>query len=100
MSTTNTIRAEIEHRFVPIGMSDIERAYPTLDITYRHTPGYPASGPSWGCAGDPGEADELEFIAAALVDSDRLDPTPAQLVEMAADWLNDAGYERACDEAR
>ena len=99
MSTTNTIRAEIERRFVPTGMSDHERAYPTLDITYRFTPGYPDSGPSWDCGGEPGEGDMVEFVAVQLVDGDGLDPSRAQLIDMAIDWLGDAGYERACDEA-
>ena len=49
MSTTNTIRAEIEHRFVPIGMRDVERACLQPDEEdLRWFPGFAGNGDPWG----------------------------------------------------
>lgn len=92
----HTIRAEPEIRFIPVGCTDFEHAYPKLDIEYDYTPGYAATGPSYDSGGEPGAGAELSLIHAKLIDGDGLDPRDSQIAEWAEDWLNDDGYDRAC----
>lgn len=96
---THTIRAEPEIRFIPIGCTEHEHAYPTLDIEFEYQAGRPATGPTFWSGGEPAEGAELDLIHVTLIDGDGLDPTDAQLAEWAEDWLNDGGYDRACQLA-
>ena len=100
--TVYTIVAEIETKFSIPGMPDDERevAYPKVEITYSYLPGHP--GCMYQRNGDPGfspEPAEVDFISAKLIDGDGLAPEQWQVNEWAQDWLDDAGYEQACDHA-
>lgn len=103
MATQHTLTTEIEVHFQLSGMPDDERetAYPKLEITYSFLKGSPAvryqrnGDPGW-----PADPDEVELINVKLIDGDGLAPTAHQLREWAEDWLNDAGYDKACEHAR
>lgn len=97
--TNHTIRAEIEVRFHLLGAPDDERevAYPTVDIDFRHSPGSPERGPTYACGGTPAEPAEIEMTKVTLVNGDGLVPTQEQIDDWAEEWLQDTGYDRACD---
>lgn len=98
----HTIDAELEIKFRLSGMPEDERevAYPKVRITYNFTKGRPAYTPRGEYAPiDPPEPAEVDLITATLIDGDGLDPTPSQIDEWAQNYLDDQGYDRACDEA-
>lgn len=100
--TNYTITAEIEKKFWIPGTPEDERevAYPKVEITYSYLPGY--AGCRYQRNGDPGfppEAAEVEFVSAKLIDGDGLAPTTEQIKEWAQDWLDDDGYDAACEHA-
>jgi hypothetical protein len=102
--TQHSIKAEIEVQFQPAGMQlppdEREVAYPTLEITYSFTKGAPEvryqrnDGP-----GHPPEAAEIEVTNVALLDGDGLNPTKGQLWGWAIEWINDKGFDKACESA-
>lgn len=98
---THTIRAEIEVRFHLLGSPDDERetAYPTVDIDFTFTPGCPETGPSYASGGEPASPAEIEFVKATLVSGDGLAPTQDQIDDWAQNWLDDAGFDAACNLA-
>ncbi len=85
----HTIRAEV----------DVGETCVKLDIEFQYHPGTPQRGPSYASGGEPAEGPELEFLHATLIDGDGLDPSPAQLQEWAEDWLDEEGFDAACDLA-
>ena len=94
-----TLTAECEVRFRPVSLTELESAYPTLSITFRHTPGYPAQGPSYSSGGEPGAGAEVTLVSAEMVDPGDLgfEPDPTQIQEWAADYLDsEHGYTHAC----
>lgn len=98
----HTIQAEIEVKFLIPGMPDDERevAYPKVEITYEYSPGCPAFTPRGEYAPiDPPEPAEVQFISAKLIDGDGLGPTNQQVQEWPSDWIEDAGFNEACDHA-
>ena len=100
MVTRHQITAEIAVQFQLSGMPDDERevAYPKIDIEYTYVKGCPPSfDPING--GDPGWAAEIEMVSATLADGDGLAPTQKQVDDWAQDWLDDKGYDRACQNA-
>lgn len=99
MTITHTIRAEIEVRFVPVSLVEIEVAYPTVDIDFTYSPGRPETGPTYACGGTPAEPADVEMTKATLVNGDGLLPTQAQIDDWAENWLDGDGYERALDVA-
>jgi hypothetical protein len=102
MSCAFTICAEIEARFTFPGLADGEHetAYPTVEIQYSFVRGYPATGPSFSCAGEPGAPDEVDLISARLIDGDGLTPTDDQIHDWARKWLQEDGYAEACAHAK
>jgi len=98
MSSVHTITAEIEARFTFPGLADGEHetAYPTVEIQYAFVRGYPATGPSYSCAGEPGAPDEVDLISARLIKADGLTPTEDQIHDWAREWLHGEGYAEAC----
>jgi hypothetical protein len=80
-------------------MIEKEVAYPTIEIEYSYLPGYPATGPSRYSGGEPGAGAELDFVSAKLLDGDGLDPEQKTVEEWARDWLDDDGYDAACQHA-
>ncbi len=98
--TLHTIRAEVEVKFTPIGCTEPEYAYPTLDIEFSYTPGYAATGPSYDSGGEPGAGAEVEFLHATLVNDDGITTTAALIDQWGEDYLaSNHGYEAACDQA-
>lgn len=100
--STHTIEAEIEVRFHIPGMPDDERetAHPRVEITYNYAPARPAFTPRGEYAPiDPPEPADVDFVSAKLIDGDGLGFEPAQLNDLASEWLYDAGYHRAIDAA-
>lgn len=93
-----TVEAYPEIKFIPVGMTDFERAQPHLEITFKYLPGRPAYTPRGEYAPiDPPDSPEVDFISAKLMDGDGLDPTQGQVDDWARDWLDsDAGYNVAC----
>lgn len=98
---THTIRAEIEVSFHLSGAPDDERetAYPTVDIAFQYRPGCPERGPTYACGGTPAEPAEIEMVRATLVNGDGLAPLQGQVDDWAEKWLQDVGYDLACDVA-
>ena len=88
----HTITAEIPYDIDGDNLANLE-----IEITFTHTKGSPEvryqrnGDPGW-----PAESDEVTVMDAKLLDGDGLNPTPEQLIEIAADWINDAGFEQAC----
>ena len=91
---THTLTTKVEVSFIPVSLSEIETAYPTIEIEYKHTEGAPQT--LW----EPADPDEIEFVSASLIDGDGLVPTKSQIDEWAMEWLaTDHGYEKACENA-
>lgn len=91
----HTITANINHKFVPVSLTDFELACLTVQIKFNYTPGAPDSydaargGPGgW----DPGYPPEVELVEAKLIDGDGLEPTQAQLDDIVNEWLQDDGF--------
>lgn len=98
--TAYRITAKINVQFHLSGMPDDEResAQPTLDIEYSFVPGAAAHF-DVNHGGDPGWSAEVDLIKATLVNGDGLDPTDDQVTEWARNWLDDEGYDIACQHA-
>lgn len=96
--TRHIIRAEVEVKFTPVGMTDLECAYPKIEIEFSYTPGYPEQGPSYDSGGEPGAGAEIDFISATIRDGDGdgLDPSQEQINDWARTWIEDDGYDAAC----
>ncbi len=98
----HTVVAEIEAQFTFPGLADgeFEVAYPKIEITYSHTKGCPAvmyqrnGDPGW-----PAEPDEIELLSAKLIDGDGLTPAQDRVDDWARDWLENQGYDQACEAA-
>jgi hypothetical protein len=95
MASRHTTVAECEVFFTFPGLAEGERevAYPKLEIEYLFNPG---RRPSFD---DPGYSAELQLIKATLIDSDGLGPSDSQVQEWAQAWLDDDGYDQACNAA-
>jgi hypothetical protein len=99
--STHHITAEIEYRFRIPGMPDDEHetAYPEIEITFEYRKGTPAvmyqrnGDPGW-----PAEPAEVEIISTKLIKSDGVALSPDQIEQMAEDWLNGSGYDRAIEQ--
>jgi hypothetical protein len=89
MTTQHSIKAEIEVQFQVAGMQlppdEREVAYPTVEITYSFTKGAPEV--------------HIEVIDVTLLEGDGLAPTKEQLMDWAVEWVNDAGFDKACESA-
>jgi len=97
--TRHTIVAQPTVRFRVPGLEDLESADPKIEVVFDYTPGYPATGPSYDSGGEPGSGAEVELVSAKLLDGDGLDPDQKTVNEWAQDWLNDDGYDLACQLA-
>lgn len=100
--STHTIEAEIEFKFRPAGWLDdgYEVAHPKVEITYKYAPARPAFTPRGEYAPiDPPEGAEVDLVSAKLIDGDGLGFEPAQLNEIASEWLCEDGYEYAVNVA-
>ena len=97
--STHSITAEIEYRFRFPGLpyDENETAYPVIEIEFDYRKGCPERGPTYASGGEPADPAEVELIGAKLINSDGVTLTPEQIEEMAADWLNGVGYDRALD---
>ena len=98
MSSKHTLIAEIE---IPTGTGpdDIDYVQAKLAIEYSFTAASPAS---WD---DPGWGAEVSLIGATLLSIDGIDaktlpPTDVRTIQdWADDYLQDEGYDHACEEA-
>lgn len=101
MSSAFTIIAEPTVQFWFPGMPDDERetANPTIELKFTFVPGYPELGSIYGSGGEPACPAEVEFISAKLIDGDGLAPTQDQIDDWARKWLDDEGYDAACEVA-
>lgn len=102
MSTSrHTILARFEKFFHAPWMPADEResANVQIEIEFSYVPGRPESGPSFSSGGEPADPAEVEFISARLIDGDGLAPSKEQVDEWAQDWLDDKGYDAACEMA-
>jgi hypothetical protein len=81
-----------EHRITAkIGEGETEL---TIDIAYSYKPEWPADSM------DPGAPAEMEVIKAVVVgDEDFNNFLPAYVRDLAQNWLDDEGYEMACQHA-
>ena len=95
-----TMITEVLVKFRASGFEDLERANPQLEITFDYTPGRPAFTPrgEYGPI-DPPDPPEVSFVMAELIDGDGLAPTIQQIQEWASNWLDEDGFEQACDYA-
>ena len=94
--TRHTMIAEVPVKFWFPGLV----AHPTIAIIFDYLPGRPAYTPCGEYAPiDPPEPPEISFVEATLIDGDGLAPTMSQLQEWASDWLNEDGFNEACDYA-
>jgi hypothetical protein len=101
MASTHTLTAEVEVKFTPATLHDIEVEYPVLEITYSYIRGRPAYTPRGEYAPiDPPDPAEVDFRSARLIDGKGLLPTQEQIDDWARDYLDsDAGYMRAVNNA-
>ena len=103
----HTMRAEVEVKFRPTGMEDLETAYPTIEIVFDYSPGRPSYTPRGEFAPiDPPDPAEVSFRSAKLIDGDGLDPSfsapdPQSIIDdWARDYLDtDNGYDAAIEAA-
>ncbi len=98
----HTIEAEVEVKFRIPDMPADERdvAYPTMAITYNYKAGRRAFTPRGEYAPiDPPEPPEVELVGVKLLNGDGLEPEYERLLEWAENWLDDAGFNRACEFA-
>ena len=66
----------------------------TIDITYSYEPEWPADSI------DPGAPAEMEVIKAVVVGDENFnDFLPAYVLDLAQNWLDDEGYDIACEYA-
>jgi len=100
---TFTFTTQVEHKFdfgspVP---GELESAHPTLEITFRYTPGLPAYTPRGEYAPiDPPEPAEVELISAKVIDADHLTLDDKKVQEIAEEYLaSDDGYRDAVAHA-
>jgi len=99
MTTRHTMISDLNVRFRPIGMVDMENATIRVQIDYSYTPGVPARGPSYYSGGEPAEGAEVSVLDATLLDGDGLDPPRSVLLDWCQDFLDDDGYDKACEIA-
>ena len=97
--TRHTISTELEVTFVPARLTESETEYPKIEITYNFTAGDPGSGPSYSSGGEPPTGAELEVVSVKVVDACGITMGSKWWEEKAQEWLDNDGYERACDEA-
>lgn len=60
-------------------------------IYFTFSPGQPERGPTYACGGMPAEPAEVEL--------DHVEPSSPDIAAFAADYLQGAGYDRACEQA-
>lgn len=95
----HTITAELEVTISAYGI-DPETFYPEVEIEFGYTPGYPETGPSYASGGEPAAPDEIEVHSVKVIKDEGVDMPPEWWREQAQAWLDDRGYDLACEEAR
>lgn len=67
------------------------------EVVYKVTWGSPEQGPSYSSGGQPADPDEVEFVSITPRAGDR--GAQDELENWASDWLQDAGYDDAIEQA-
>jgi hypothetical protein len=62
-----------------------------VTIYYTYLAGSPATGPTYSSGGEQACPAEVEF--------DHADPSTPEIEDWAREWIQDGGYDRACEEA-
>jgi hypothetical protein len=78
----------------PFALDHIE-----IEITFNFTQGAPAQGPSYSSGGQPAEPDDIEFVSVIAINNQLDKKMQEMLVEWSIDFLEDEGYDRACELA-
>lgn len=97
--TRHTIEVCIPVSFYPTGSEDREVADTVVAVTFDFTPGYPETGPTYDCGGEPAVGPEIDLVSAELLDGGGISFDPEQAWEYAEAWLYSDGGDAAIDAA-